>query len=389
MITLLLALAPAHAQNLVGHWVFDGATPTVDQAGNFDDLVVTGGTLTSEGLDLNEGDFARADGYTGPTLTSKTLVSTVRINDLVVRSGSVLTIVNSAETVFDAIVWAERQPFRWMAGSDFFRRTIDLANQADHTDTASFHTMAIVYDVSGASQTITVCRDGVAVGDAYTTTNIASFGTTSQALFGLRHGDRGVLDATIREARIYDGALTCATVPSATPPADCDPGQDTEVCEGAQTAFDAVEALAPGAIDEGGPVRLRPTTIRAKLQAMKDEAESEGCGADLVVQSVGATYGSNSITGEGDVGGGFAGSYGGGDLTGLFDDGTSVGEVFGSYRRGRWLADTDGAGDRALVGLFIRTSGPNGVAVGFELTCAVDPSQGLGPWYGAEVPPFN
>ena len=53
--------------------------------------------------------------------TDKTLVSWVMLKDKQVEAGSVLTV--QAGDQFDGIVFAELAEARWMAGSDYFRRT--------------------------------------------------------------------------------------------------------------------------------------------------------------------------------------------------------------------------------------------------------------------------
>jgi hypothetical protein len=53
--------------------------------------------------------------------TDKTLVSWVTLTDTNMRSGSILTIQRGPW--FDGIIWAEREPGRWMAGSNTFHRT--------------------------------------------------------------------------------------------------------------------------------------------------------------------------------------------------------------------------------------------------------------------------
>ena len=65
-----------------------------------------------------------AEPATGQSLTElrdKTLVAWVVPANLDQRGGSVLTL-DDTESHFDAIVFGERQPARWMA-SDTFRRT--------------------------------------------------------------------------------------------------------------------------------------------------------------------------------------------------------------------------------------------------------------------------
>ena len=61
--------------------------------------------------------------------TDKTLVAWVTLADKEVRAGSILTIQNGFE--FDGIIFAEKDPGKWMAGSHVFQRT-----QKDRSKTA-------------------------------------------------------------------------------------------------------------------------------------------------------------------------------------------------------------------------------------------------------------
>ena len=90
-------------------------------------------------------------------LTDKTLVVWAAPANLTQRGGSVLTIEDGREH-FDAIVFGELAPSKWMAGSDFFRRTPkDQAGFPTETaDAKTFVQIATVY----AGKTVTVFRDG-------------------------------------------------------------------------------------------------------------------------------------------------------------------------------------------------------------------------------------
>ena len=55
-------------------------------------------------------------------LKAKTLEAWVMLDNLTQRGGSVLTLEDS-QSHFDGIVFGELAPGRWMAGSDFLRRT--------------------------------------------------------------------------------------------------------------------------------------------------------------------------------------------------------------------------------------------------------------------------
>ncbi|MCX5654275.1 MAG: DUF1080 domain-containing protein, partial [Planctomycetota bacterium] len=90
-------------------------------------------------------------------LLDKTLVVWVAPANLTQRGGSVLTI-DDQDSHFDGIVFAELAPAKWMAGSDFFRRTQeDQANcPAETADPNTLVQVAIVYRGS----LITVYRNG-------------------------------------------------------------------------------------------------------------------------------------------------------------------------------------------------------------------------------------
>jgi len=150
--------------------------------------------------------------------TDKTLVAWVIPANLTQRGGSALTIQSGDQ--FDAIVFGERAAGRWMAGSNFFRRT--PANQGGYpVETADDKTMvqiAIVYH----SDEIRIYRDGKPY-TSYKTKNIDLLGVDNHiAVFGLRHigggSEHGMpLAGAIEDARIYAKALTQAEIAALKP----------------------------------------------------------------------------------------------------------------------------------------------------------------------------
>ena len=148
--------------------------------------------------------------------TNKTLVAWVSPANLMQRGGSVLTIQSGDR--FDAIVFGERMPGRWMAGSNFFRRT--QGEQGGYpAETAApgvFVQVAIVYD----GDDIRMYRDGKPY-VAYRTKNIDLVGIDNHiAVFGLRHvgaGTGGQFVGEIDDARIYARALTQAEIAALKP----------------------------------------------------------------------------------------------------------------------------------------------------------------------------
>ncbi len=153
----------------------------------------------------------------GGEVTDKTLVAWVSLADTEQRGGSALTLIDTAER-FDAIVFGEIAPGRWMAGSDFFNRTHrdQAAFPVETADSTCLIQMAIVYD----DLEIRVYRNG----KLYSRHKIASpqtFKQDAMVLIGLRYvggmGEIGFLGGTVEEARIYNVALDAATIASLKP----------------------------------------------------------------------------------------------------------------------------------------------------------------------------
>ena len=142
-------------------------------------------------------------------LHEKTLEAWVRLDDLEQRAGAAISIQSKDMKVFDAIVYAETEHRRWIAGSDFFKRTQNLLAAAESLAQAEFVHMAITYDDDGK---IAAYRNGEAYGDMYRSSGPVHFKAGDwTVLFGLRTGGpspdrqlRGQLEA----AQIYDRALT-------------------------------------------------------------------------------------------------------------------------------------------------------------------------------------
>jgi sucrose-6-phosphate hydrolase SacC (GH32 family) len=138
---------------------------------------------------------------------NKTLVVWASPANLSQRGGGVLT-VDDRPSHFDGIVFGELEPAKWMAGSEFYRRT-----QRDQSklpkETADAETMvqvALVYE----GDVVTIYHNG----QVYSRFEIAQpkrFGKASAVVIGLRHldaQDRACFAGPIDDARLYDRALT-------------------------------------------------------------------------------------------------------------------------------------------------------------------------------------
>lgn len=198
--------------DLVGHWDFSGSNPLRDLTGNFSDLELKNNAQIQNGaLDVSPGTWAQASGYEGAEIKEKSLVAWVRLDDLDVRAGSVLTLDLTNRDQFDGIIYAEREPRKWMPGSTGFHRTENPEPGFQEVSTGELVMMAITYTNVGGKLKIKIYRNGQLIGD-YTKGNIAVYGSNAEVLFGTRHtnGQNPVsfLDAHIEEARIYNGVLT-------------------------------------------------------------------------------------------------------------------------------------------------------------------------------------
>jgi len=137
----------------------------------------------------------------------KTLVAWVTLANLAQRGGSVVALQGG--DTFDGIVFGERSPGRWMAGSEFFRRTAaDQSRQAAETAAPdALVQMAVVYE----GDQIRVYRNGEPYA-AYAAENVDLFaGGDELAVFGLRHveqSDGTSFAGSIEDARIYARALS-------------------------------------------------------------------------------------------------------------------------------------------------------------------------------------
>ena len=144
-------------------------------------------------------------------LEEKTLEAWVKLDDLDQRAGAAIS-VHTRNNQFDAIVFAERKPKKWMAGSDFFNRTKDLT-APDESTTDGFIHLAIAYHSDG---TIACYRNGKPYGEPYQSTGPFRFEPGQwYVMFGLRTGGphpnrqlRGLLEA----AQLYDRALSAEEV---------------------------------------------------------------------------------------------------------------------------------------------------------------------------------
>ena len=182
-------------RGLAGHW--RGGPKELAPAGGAP--AVLGGGLVLDGrsyLETDPIDFG---------VEEKTLAAWVKIDDLDQSGGGVLSLQSLDGSVFDAIVYAEREARQWMAGSNGFARSESFGGQQESGQRVH---IAIRYRADG---TIEAFRNGVLYGRGYRRGLQRFEAGKSQFLFGLRHGPAGGnrwLTGVIYKAVCFDQALS-------------------------------------------------------------------------------------------------------------------------------------------------------------------------------------
>jgi mono/diheme cytochrome c family protein len=142
-------------------------------------------------------------------LRAKTLEVWLQLADVEQRGGGAVTIQSLDGATFDSIVFGERDPGCWMAGSNFYLRSESLHGPSEAEATRKLVHVALVYSADG---TIAAYRDGQIYGKPYKSKGLQKFTAGEcQIVFGLRHGPAGGnkhLRGTIDRAQLYDRALT-------------------------------------------------------------------------------------------------------------------------------------------------------------------------------------
>jgi hypothetical protein len=191
----------------VALWNFD--TDLRDSIGKLHGTAFGHARLEQGRLVLDGKDSYVATAPLDADLSAKTLEVWLTLANLDQRGGGTISVQSSSGAVFDAIVYGEKEPGKWMAGSNGYARWQSFNSQAELEADRSIVQLAIVYGPDGK---VAAYRNGQRHGSAYTAPSLATFEAgKSQVLFGLRHsppeGDR-FLAAAIDRAALYDRALT-------------------------------------------------------------------------------------------------------------------------------------------------------------------------------------
>ena len=158
------------------------------------------------------------------TFTEKTLVVWTVVYSGGVQGGSVLSLCRPNKNYdFDAIVYGERKPNVWMAGSGWFNRTQDFNTTGIEQTPGKLVKIAISYGLENNKAKVTIYRNDKIIG-SYTKGSMLEWSNNTGVLFGLRHHLDGNnrpgkpwVNALIEEARIYKGVLTAEQIKALTP----------------------------------------------------------------------------------------------------------------------------------------------------------------------------
>jgi hypothetical protein len=142
-------------------------------------------------------------------LGEKTLTAWIQLERFDQAGGGAITVETLDGGVFDAIVYGEQTPRRWMAGSNNFARTRPFSGSDEVEAVERPVHVALVYRADGS---ITGYRDGLPYGNPITPGPLQSFAAgNTEVLFGLRHrpgGGNRYLKGRLHAAALYDRPLS-------------------------------------------------------------------------------------------------------------------------------------------------------------------------------------
>ena len=169
--------------------------------------------LTPAGLELAGDDAFATTGRSSQDLRAKTLEVWVRLANVKQGGGGAMGLQSLDGGVFDSIVFGERDPGQWMAGSNNFVRTQSFHAPEEVSPGDEPVHVCLTYAEDG---TIAAYRDRQPYGQPYRANSPATFpARKSQVIFGLRHAPAApgkTLSGVIERARLYDRALSAEEI---------------------------------------------------------------------------------------------------------------------------------------------------------------------------------
>jgi hypothetical protein len=194
----------------VARWSFDDDFK--DAFGALHGMPQGGATRDAGRLRLDGSSAFVATAPLAKPLKEKTLEAWVSMSNLKQAGGGVIAVQTPDGGAFDAIVFGEREPATWMAGSDGYRRYQSLGGPPEGKPVERLH-VAITYAADG---TIAAYRNGQPYGKPYKSNGPHAFDAgRAQVVFGLRHSPAGggkMFEGFVHLAHLYDRALTAEEV---------------------------------------------------------------------------------------------------------------------------------------------------------------------------------
>jgi hypothetical protein len=195
-------------------WTFERGPE--DSISGLSGQLIGGATVANGRLRLNAVTTLMRAGPLPVNIRDKTLEAWVVLPDLAQRGGGIISIESGEGRMFDSIVYGEREPRKWIAGSESFHRTKDLAaGEESNTDGTPIH-IAAVYR---SDNSIELYRNGISYAKSYvpagTDRELRTFPAgESHLLFGLRHtgAGNGYFLGEIEEASLYNHALSAQEI---------------------------------------------------------------------------------------------------------------------------------------------------------------------------------
>ena len=220
----------------IARWSFN--SDARDSAGTLHGELLGGAEIRNGRLVLNGTDACFRSAPLQRDLREKTIEAWVSLATLEQRGGGVITVEDTKGSVFDSIVFAEKEAQHWVAGSNNFRRSQNSDGPAETAKPGEFVHVAATYRADG---TIAVFRNGEPYGQSWksaTESPITFAADNAHILLGKRHtpGGKAFLAGEIEEARLYDRALEPADIL-----ASFRAGPDANALD----AADLVKALTP------------------------------------------------------------------------------------------------------------------------------------------------
>lgn len=188
---------------------FDFKKGPQDQIGNHNLKLHNGAKIQNNALILNGQSWASTSPI-NQTITEKTLVVWLQLDNLNQRAGGALTLQTLNGNLFDSIVYAEQAPQQWLPGSNSFARTQPLGGPPESEAHTQPTHIVLTYKKNG---TIQCFRNGEPYGKPYRKAAPHTYPKNqSQLVLGLRHGTQTtpnrMLKGKIFSAQLFNRALT-------------------------------------------------------------------------------------------------------------------------------------------------------------------------------------